>query len=163
MADEVAATPCLVGLLSDTHGVLDERVAVAFEGVEAIIHAGDVCAPHVLRDLESLAPVTAVAGNCDHAATPGMDLDYVARTRIGGVRFLVIHDFSDLGPIPEDVDVVVCGHSHVPRCEWHGCVLVVNPGSSSQRRRQPSRTVGVLEVRDRAVGEFRLIPLDEIC
>lgn len=162
MTGAASALPVRVGLISDTHGVLDERVALAFAGVGAIVHAGDVCAPHVLWELEAIAPLTAVAGNCDHAAMPGFDLDYVARATIDGVRFLVIHDFMDLGPIPEDVDVVVCGHSHVPRSDWHGRTLVVNPGSASQRRRQPSRTVGVLEVSAGSVGRFTLIPLDEI-
>jgi len=147
-----------VGLVSDTHGVLDPAVLEAFDGVDAIIHAGDVCAADLLSALEAVAPVTAVAGNCDRGPLV-WDLPHSARVTIGGVRFLVIHDFGDLGPLPEDVDVVVCGHSHAPHEEWHGRVLVLNPGSASQRRRQPQRTVGVLEVVDGVVRGFELIEL----
>lgn len=148
-----------VGLVSDTHGTLSDAVIEALTGVDAIIHAGDVCAADVLWALEAVAPVTAVAGNCDRGPIPGWDLPLVVRVTIGGVRFLAIHDFGDLGPIPEDVDVVVCGHSHKPREEWHGRVLVVNPGSASQRRSQPHRTVGILEIAGGSPGAFRLIAL----
>ncbi len=148
-----------VGLVSDTHGVIDEAALDALHGVDAIVHAGDVCAADVLWALEAIAPVTAVVGNCDRTPLPGWDLPAIARTTIGGVSFLVIHDFADLGTIPEDVDVVVCGHSHRPRDEWHGHVRVINPGSATQRRHQPNRTVGVLEVTGGTAGRFELIEL----
>lgn len=149
-----------VGLISDTHGVFDDRVFEAFEGVSAIVHAGDIGGPDIMWKLEAIAPVHAVLGNCDYEV-PGYALDGLARFAIAGVRFVLLHDLGCLGPIPDDVDVVVCGHSHAPRNEWHGGVLVVNPGSASQRRRQPSRSVAILELGD---GEprFELVALDEI-
>jgi hypothetical protein len=93
----------------------------------AIVHAGDIGAdPVLLYELETIAPVTAVLGNCD-AGLPGFDLAAIARLRIADKTILVIHDLADLGPIPEDVDVVVRGHSHAPSVQWHGQVLIVTP------------------------------------
>ncbi len=157
--------PVRVGLLSDTHGQLDPRVLTVFaaEGpLAAIVHAGDVGGdPGVLWDLEALAPVTAVLGNCDHGL-PGFDLQGIARVTLGGFRILVIHDFGDLGPIPDDADVVVCGHSHIPSVRSSGDALVVNPGSASQRRRQPSRSVAILELANRRAAEVRIVMLDDV-
>ena len=152
-----------VGLISDTHSTLHaEAVDILIaEKVAAILHAGDICKPEILYELGAIAPVTAVLGNNDYRM-PGMDLAAVARVTIGGVRFLVIHDFLDLGPIPDNVDVVVCGHTHRPRNEWHGTTLVANPGSASQRRRQPERTVGILDIADDgSVATLRIIPLHD--
>ncbi len=150
-----------IGLMSDTHGVIDEAALDALRGVDVIVHAGDVGSAEVLWRLQAVAPVIAVAGNCDRVPFPGWDLPPVASPVVGGVRLLVIHDLADLGPIPDGVDVVVCGHSHRPRDEWHGSVRVLNPGSASQRRSQPYRTVGVLEAVDGATGRFELIELPQ--
>lgn len=149
-----------IGLVSDTHGKLDPRVLAVFraEDISAIVHAGDVGADHVLYELETVAPVTAVLGNCDHVV-PGWDLARVARVSIAGVRILVLHDLHDLGPIPDGVDLVVCGHSHRPRNEWHGSTLVVNPGSASQRRRMPTHTVAVVDIAETGFSA-RMIELD---
>lgn len=154
-----------VGLISDTHGVLDPRVAEAFESeapLAAIVHAGDIGqTAAVYWELEAIAPVTAVQGNCD-PRFPGLDLSSIAVTTIAGVRILAIHDFTDLGPIPGDVHVVVRGHSHIPSVQWHGDVLVVNPGSASQRRRMPSRSVAVLDLAQGERPSARIIMLDDL-
>jgi putative phosphoesterase len=154
-----------VGLISDTHGWLDPRAVEALmreAPLAAIVHAGDVGAdPQVLWELEGIAPVTAVLGNCD-SGVPGWSVDGIARLTVAGKRILVVHDLADLGPIPGDVDVVVRGHSHTPGAQWHGDTFVVNPGSASQRRRQPSCTVGVLEIpAGGEAAELRIIALDE--
>jgi len=152
-----------VGLLSDTHGRLDARVTRAFadQHVVAIVHAGDIGAkPAVLWDLEAVAPVTAVLGNCD-GPIPGFALSGLARTTVAGVRILAIHAFSDLGEIPDDVDVVVHGHSHAPSVQWHGRVLVINPGSASQRRRMPSTSIAILDIADDGALEASVIMLDD--
>jgi hypothetical protein len=151
-----------VGLISDTHGWLDPRAlnALRDEGpLAAIVHAGDIGAdPALLYELETIAPVTAVLGNCD-AGLPGFDLAGIARLRIAERTILVIHDLTDLGPIPDDADIVVRGHSHAPSVQWHGQVLVVNPGSATQRRRQPSCSVGVLELADDGPAIARIVSL----
>jgi uncharacterized protein len=154
-----------VGLISDTHGWLDPRAVEAFRRespLASIVHAGDIGSdPSLLYELEALAPVTAVLGNCD-AGLSGFDLEGVARLRVGDVCILVVHDFADLGPIPDDADVVVRGHSHVPSTQWHGRVLVVNPGSASQRRREPSCSVGVLEISESKGVDARILLLDDV-
>lgn len=153
-----------VGLISDTHGLLDPRAEwfLREAGLSAIVHAGDIGPVHILYDLESIAPVTACRGNCDHEALPGWELPHIACTRACGVRILAVHDFTALDEIPDDVSVVVCGHSHRPRNEWHGSKLVVNPGSASQRRSMPSRSVGVLDIAEGGSFEARIVMLDDL-
>lgn len=151
-----------VGLISDTHSTLHQAACdvLIAEKVDAILHAGDIGKPAILYELGAIAPVTAVLGNNDYDM-PGFDLQYQARVTVGGVRFLVVHDFLHLDEIPEDVDVVVCGHTHRPRNEWHGSKLVVNPGSASQRRSMTHRSLAILDIPDDGdIPVFRLIQLE---
>lgn len=151
-----------VGLISDTHGHLDPRVHRAFDGVDAILHAGDVCGDAVLYELLSIAPnVVAVRGNCDRGGD-AWGLEQVATPLIAGVRFLVIHELDDLRVRPADVDVIVFGHTHQPAVRFEHSVWYVNPGSASQRRRMPSRSVAVVDIRDDAALETRIVMLDDI-
>ena len=159
---ELRSGPIRVGLISDTHGWLDPRVLQAFAGerpLAAILHAGDIGADDVLYMLEEITHVTAVLGNCDYAL-PGFDLGMVARVRLGGVGIVVVHDVHAVSLKPED-EVVVHGHSHRPRVEPHLGVLYLNPGSATQRRRQPSCTVGVLEIAADGALSARIIDLDD--
>jgi putative phosphoesterase len=153
-----------VGLISDTHGWLDPRAVAALEREEplvAIVHAGDVGSAQVLYELGAIAPLTAVLGNCD-TPIPGFDSPAFASLTVAGKRIAVIHDLADLGPIPEGIDIVVRGHSHIPGVQWRGRVLVANPGSATQRRKQPSCTIGVLEIEaDGDIG-VRIVALDEL-
>jgi uncharacterized protein len=151
-----------VGLISDTHSTLHQRVCdiLIAEDVKFILHAGDICKAEILYELEAIAPVTAVLGNNDYEL-PGFELPLKARIKIEDVQFLIVHDFLHLDEIPEDVDVVVCGHTHRPRNEWHGSTLVVNPGSASQRRSQAHRSLAILDIpEDGNVPVFRLIHLE---
>ena len=151
-----------LGVIADSHGRLDERVHTAFESVDAILHAGDICAATVLDELETIAPVTAVLGNCDGAGLPGYDLPITAEKTFGSVRVLVVHDRSTLGPVPEGVDVVVFGHSHMPLVDVVDGVLWLNPGSAQQARRSPlGRSVAILEIEGRET-EAHLVPLDDL-
>lgn len=151
-----------VGLISDTHGHLDPRVHTALAGVDAILHAGDVCGDAILYELLTIAPsVVAVSGNCDRG-DDAWGLVHVARTTIATTRFLVIHELQDLGPGPDDVDVVVFGHTHRPETRFAHGVLYVNPGSASQRRRMPSRSVGVLDIHDDGSVLPHIVMLDTI-
>jgi len=152
-----------VGLISDTHGRLDPRVHQAFAGVDAIVHAGDVCGDAIIYELMTISPnVTAVLGNCDRG-DDAWGLEPLAATTVDGVRFLAVHDIHAIGAhIPDDVDVVVHGHSHKPSSIWRGRVLLINPGSASQRRTMPSRSVAVVEIGDDASLEVRSIMLDDI-
>ncbi|MDR3686785.1 MAG: metallophosphoesterase [Coriobacteriia bacterium] len=154
-----------VGLISDTHGWLDPRAIAALEREEplaAIVHAGDIGGdPQVLYELGAIAPLTAVLGNCD-APIPGFDLPALASLVVADKRIAVIHDLASLGPIPAGVDIIVRGHSHIPGVQWRDGVLVANPGSATQRRNQPSCTVGVLEFGPNGDVEVRIVALDDL-
>lgn len=130
----------LIGIISDTHGLMRPEVFEHFEGVDHILHAGDVGNPAILAELEALAPVTAVWGNTD-----GWDVrarvPEVARLSLGGAEIVVVHGQQYGSPTPEKVaaehpgaDLVVFGHSHQPVVERVGRTLAVNPGSAGPRR-----------------------------
>lgn len=124
-----------VGLISDTHGLLRPEALAFLRGSDFIVHAGDIGDADVLRELNALAPVTAVRGNNDK----GPWARAIAETEIlqvENVRIYVIHDVAELAldPAAAGVHVVVSGHSHQPRVQTRDGVLYVNPGSSGPRR-----------------------------
>jgi putative phosphoesterase len=152
-----------VGLISDTHGYLDQRAEWVFAnaGLSAIVHAGDVQGASILYDLEAIAPLTAVAGNMDVEPVPGWDLPGVARTTVEGVRIAVVHKLQR-ALVEAGADVVVYGHTHRARVEREGATLVVNPGSATHPRSGASPSVGILEItRDREVS-VRIVMLDDV-
>lgn len=130
----------LIGLVSDTHGLLRNEVYAAFDGVDEIFHAGDVGDPSILTELEVIAPVQAVYGNVD-----GWDIrdrlpETVEVERLGH-RIAVVHGHQWGSPRTEDLvdaypdfSVIVYGHTHQPLVEARPGILVVNPGSAGQRR-----------------------------
>ena len=124
-----------VGLISDTHGLLRVEAIDFLRGSDFIVHAGDICAPHILDELRALAPLTAVRGNNDHGPW-AEDLAVGEFLRVGRVLVYVVHDIADLDidPWSAGVRVVVSGHSHKPAIEERAGVLFVNPGSSGPRR-----------------------------
>ncbi len=128
----------VVGLISDTHGLLRADVHDAFAGVDLILHAGDVGPPSILDELALIAPVTAVRGNTDPPGQPVL-LDRIDRT-IGGVRVHVSHGHELGSPtLPKllaayDADVIVHGHTHRQFIGRSGGRLVVNPGAAGARR-----------------------------
>jgi putative phosphoesterase len=161
----------VVGVLSDTHGHLYPETMKALEGADHIIHAGDVGAPEILRVLQTLAPITAVRGNCDLGAWAEA-LPKTAELTIGGARIIVTHAAprstaqKETGrPLHdnEDVAVVVYGHSHLAAVDQRGRVLYLNPGSAGPRRFGRPRTVARLEIlaseAKGSTSEFRSSPL----
>jgi len=125
----------MIGLISDTHGLLRDEAVEAMRGSELIIHAGDVGKPAILDKLRQLAPVVVVRGNIDSDAW-GKTLPPTAVAEIDGKTIYVLHDIHelDLDPSAAGFHVVVSGHSHKPgRFEKAG-VLYVNPGSAGPRR-----------------------------
>jgi putative phosphoesterase len=124
-----------VGVVSDTHGLLRQEALEALQGVDVILHAGDVGDPLILQQLVSLAPVFVVRGNVDRAqwadALPSTEVVEVA-----GVTFYMLHELEllDLDPAEAGIDVVVYGHSHRPEAEEKDGVLYLNPGSAGPRR-----------------------------
>jgi putative phosphoesterase len=136
-----------IGLISDTHGLLRPEVHGAFAGVELILHAGDVEGDEILDELETIAAVDAVRGNCDPPGHPRLP-QALART-IGGLRIHVSHGHEVGAPTPErllaryDADVLVYGHTHRPLITQADGRLVVNPGAAGPRRfnLQPSLAI----------------------
>ena len=136
-----------VGLISDTHGLLRPEALAAMRGCERIVHAGDIGNREVLQALQSLAPVTVVAGNNDRAPwAEGIPL--TATLEVAGARIFVLHDLHelDLDPAREGFAAVVSGHSHQPLVREEAGVLFVNPGSAGPRRFRLPVSVGYLHV-----------------
>ena len=136
-----------IGLISDTHGLLRPQALRALEGVELIIHAGDVGKPEIIEALKSIAPVVAVRGNVDTEPW-ALALPEVEIVETAVANIYVIHDVHalDLKPAAAGFDIVVSGHSHKPgRTERDG-VLYVNPGSAGPRRFQLPITVARLNL-----------------
>jgi len=125
----------LVGVISDTHGLLRSEAVAALRGADLIIHAGDVGAPEVIDQLRNLAPTFVVRGNVDKAHWAGA-LPATAHVEVGGLLFHVLHDISelDLDPAAVGYAAVVYGHSHQPSIEMREGVLFLNPGSAGPRR-----------------------------
>ena len=151
-----------VGLISDTHNLLRTEARLALKGVDHIIHAGDICDAEVLRELESIAPVTAVRGNND-SGTWAEALRERERIEIGGVPIYIVHDLHDLDVVPETagIKVVVTGHSHRPLMKMENGVLFVNPGSAGPRRFSLPVSIGFLEIADgRAKGRLQTLEIN---
>ena len=125
----------VVGVISDTHGLLRPEAVLALVGARFIVHGGDVGDENILRTLEAIAPVTVVRGNTDTDAW-ARRLPRTAVLDVDGVRIYAIHDIGelDIDPPAAGVSVVVFGHSHRPGIEQRGNVLYLNPGSAGPRR-----------------------------
>jgi uncharacterized protein len=144
---ELGTDPILIGIISDTHGLLRPEAVKALRGSRHIIHAGDVGAPEILNELATIAPVTAIRGNVDKGAW-ARALPETQVVELGGVSIYVLHDLAqlDLKPKAAGFQVVISGHSHVPKQETRGGVLYFNPGSAGPRRFKLPVTVGRITV-----------------
>ena len=137
--------PALIGIISDTHGLLRTAAVTALSGCELILHAGDVGGPEILAGLRRIAPVVAVRGNMDDG--PWADaLGEGETVVVAGLRLHVRHIRVERDA--EEADVVITGHSHLPVVERSGGVLYVNPGSAGPRRFRLPVSVAVLEIAD---------------
>ncbi len=143
----------LVGVISDTHGLLRPETLVALAEVEHILHAGDVGDIAILRRLEEIAPVTAIRGNVDVrgecAALPATEA-----VELGGRLFYLVHSVRDLdlNPVTAGLSVVVSGHSHKAGVEWKDGVMYLNPGSAGPRRFSLPVTMALVTVSEAGVG-----------
>jgi putative phosphoesterase len=142
--------PHVLGLISDTHGLIRPGVHNALAGVELILHAGDVGGSAILDELRLIAPVKAVFGNTDPPDEPGLVTEIIIE--IGGLRVHVSHGHEVGSPTPAklaeryDADVVVYGHTHRPLVTRHDGRLFVNPGAAGAKRFNISPTVGKLTI-----------------
>jgi uncharacterized protein len=125
----------IVGLISDTHGLLRSEALAALRGSDLIIHAGDIGDAEILRQLRAIAPVVAVRGNIDETGWASQVPKTVV-VEAGPAAIYVLHDLGDLDVDPgiADFDIVVSGHSHKPSQSFRSGVLYVNPGSAGPRR-----------------------------
>jgi uncharacterized protein len=140
----------LLGLISDTHGLLRAGAVRALQGSHLIIHAGDVGDPGILEELETIAPVVAVRGNVDTAPWASA-LPENAVVQCGEVSIYVLHDVNvlDLKPAAAGFHIVVSGHSHKPVQTERDEVVFINPGSAGPRRFSLPTTVAKLDLKVR--------------
>jgi putative phosphoesterase len=136
----------IVGLISDTHGLMRDEALRALQGSDLIIHAGDVGKPEILDTLRTIAPVVPVKGNIDKGPERWPK---TAVARAGPALIYVIHDIHDLDldPVAAGYHVVVSGHSHQPGCTERSGILYINPGSAGPRRFNLPVTVARLDLR----------------
>ena len=137
-----------IGVIADTHDHFDPKIRTIFEGVEHILHAGDIGLPWIIMELEAIAPVTAVLGNTD----TGLQFKETEVVQLAGRKFLV-HHIVDVHRLSETAerrikkekpDVVVFGHSHKPFNQMIGPTLYFNPGYAGQPRFGYPRSVAIL-------------------
>lgn len=125
----------VIGVISDTHGLVRPEALDALRGCELIVHAGDIGGLDVLSALAAIAPVEAVRGNNDRGAWAD-DVPHDRVVEFGGLSIYVVHEPVDVPADPAALgyDVVVTGHTHRPSIEERAGVLFVNPGSAGPRR-----------------------------
>jgi putative phosphoesterase len=139
--------PVVLGVISDTHGLLRPAALKALRGSHRILHAGDVGDPEILETLAQIAPVTAIRGNVDTEpwahALPETEI-----VEAGGLSIYMLHDLGqlDLSPGAAGFRVVIYGHSHQPKIEERNGVLYFNPGSAGPRRFHLPVSVGKLKI-----------------
>jgi putative phosphoesterase len=141
-----------VGLIADTHSLLRPQAIAALQGVDLIVHAGDIGSLAVMDGLSAIAPVRAVRGNID-TATWAQQFPADDVIEIAGKSLYVLHNRHDLAPDPAATgfDVVISGHSHKPGIDRVGGVLFVNPGSAGPRRFTLPIAIATLRITPHAI------------
>jgi hypothetical protein len=138
-----------IGVISDTHNFLDPRICRLFEGVDHVLHAGDIGGVHITSQLAQIAPVTAVVGNTDQFL-PFRETEVV---ELAGRKYLLHHIVGHPHALAEPVrshvareqpDVVVFGHTHKAFCQMFDGVLYFNPGYAGSPRHGIERSVAIL-------------------
>ena len=151
----------VIGVISDTHGLLRPEAVAALQNSSLIVHAGDVGKPEIIKTLGEIAPVVAVRGNIDTGAW-ALDLPARQTTQVGNAWLYVIHDVNelDINPVAGGFNVVISGHTHQPLIEQRRGVLYLNPGSAGPRRFRLPISVALLYVRgDSTDAEILELPL----
>ena len=158
-----------LGIIADTHGMLRPEVFEIFREVDHILHAGDIGPMDLLIELEAIAPVMAVYGNCDdwdvRTRVPA-----VVERRIEGLDFVLLHGDQVGSPTPARLhaaypraDVIVYGHTHRPLLTTIDLtVTVMNPGGAGKRRFDLPPSVGIMELESGLPPRARLVPLTDL-
>jgi len=136
-----------VGIISDTHGLLRPEVEEYLSGVDHILHAGDIGNPDIIAALRRIAPITAIRGNVDTGAWAD-EFPETETLRLAGRTIYMLHDLKALRTDPPalGIEVVVSGHSHIPKVETLSGVLYLNPGSAGRRRFKLPITLATLQI-----------------
>jgi putative phosphoesterase len=160
-----------IAVLSDTHSPrywkgCPPAVAAVLEGVDLILHAGDVCLVETLEELSAFAPVQAVGGNNDGPDVTAWGAPEELETEIAGLRVAMLHDSgpatgrgSRLKRRFPGADLVVFGHSHIPWDAFHEGQRAFNPGSPTDKRRQQHGTMGELVIENGVLLSARILPV----
>jgi putative phosphoesterase len=146
----------IIGIISDTHGLLRPEALAALQGSDCIIHAGDIGDPDILPELESIAPITAIRGNVDREPW-AKKIPATNVLEVEAVSIYILHDLAklDLKPEAAGFAAVIYGHSHTPKQETKNGVLYFNPGSAGPKRFKLPVTVGRLVIQGHSVrGEI---------
>jgi len=151
----------VVGVISDTHGILVPAAIKALHGVDLIIHAGDIGNTGIMDELKSMAPVVAVRGNMDMSGDL-RELPETEAIQVGDALLYIIHNINSLDIVPSkaDFDAVIFGHLHYPSVAKHNGVLFLNPGSASQPRRKSSASLAFLHIRGSSI-KTRIVDIDD--
>ncbi len=150
----------LIGVISDTHGLLLPKAINALKDVDLIIHAGDIGNTEVLDELKSIAPVVAVRGNMDMAE--GLkNLPETQTVEVGDVLMVVIHDIQklDIAPSEAGFDAVIFGHFHRPSVSEKNGVLFLNPGSAAQPRRHYPASLALIHIQENSI-KTQIVDID---
>lgn len=150
----------VLGVISDTHGLVRSAAVKALAGTDMIIHAGDIGTPEVLAALHAIAPVVAVRGNNDQDEW-AQTLPETEMVEVGRIAIYVLHDLHalDLDPVAAGFGAVISGHSHRPSISKRPGVLFLNPGSAGPRRFKLPVSLARLQISGAAV-EAQVIELE---
>ena len=160
-----------VVVLSDTHSPrfwkgLPQAVAQHLDGADLILHAGDVCTADVLEELSNWAPLQVVLGNNDRLEVADWGAPETLELDLGGVAVAMVHDSGPAGGRVRRMrrrfpaaELVVFGHSHIPMDLTEDGLRVFNPGSPTDKRRQPCGTLGLLRIEDGQLVTAEIVPL----
>ena len=151
----------IIGVISDTHGLLRREVIPALHGVEHILHAGDIGDFDIIKGLEKVAPVTAIRGNVDRVGKCAK-LPETEVVLFEGHYIYILHDVQTihLDPAAAKFSAVLFGHSHKPEVRRHKGVLYFNPGSCGPRRFSLPVTIGKLTVEEGSPPSAEIVHLD---
>ena len=141
-------TTLTIGVISDTHGKILPGVKAAFKGVDRILHAGDIDKPHILNELEKIAPTTAVRGNMDSEDSFHM-LPKQTTVTLGAITALIVHDLNRLPDLilqGSDISLIISGHTHRPHWEQCDGKYFLNPGSACSPRGGGNPSVAILTI-----------------
>ena len=147
-----------LGVIADTHGLFDSTIVRHFQGVNHIIHAGDIGERSVIQQLEVIAPVTAVSGNVDRYEESGFPTESLIK--LNGFRIAIRHVVFEAGKLTKEgrafldrtkPDICIFGHTHQPRNEWLGDTLLFNPGSAGPKRFRLQRGIGVIAIENGSI------------